>query len=120
LLPFHFPFLSFLLPFRLLRSCNGAQSKAMLAVTVLVLAVAAVALFARDWRFGAHGPGIMTKIKIFITHFQVGTAQRSMPCTRVAHQGGLFDLLPASQRSCPAAGLPHCNICAMPACYCLR
>lgn len=53
----------------------------MLAVTVLVLAVAAVALFARDWRFGAHGPGIMTKIKIFITHFQVGTAQLSMHCT---------------------------------------
>lgn len=75
------------------RSCNGGQAKAMLAVTVLVLVVAAAALFARDWRFGAHGPGIMTKIKIFITHFQVGTAQHAQhgllqrAITRRAQQG---------------------------------
>jgi hypothetical protein len=43
----------------------------MLAVTVIVLVLLALALFSRDWTFGAHGPGIMTKIKILLTHFQV-------------------------------------------------
>ena len=53
------------------RKCSGSgQAKAMLAVTVVVFAAVVAALFWRDWEFG-HGPGIMTKVKIFLTHFQV-------------------------------------------------
>ena len=45
------------------RQCKGnSQARAMLA------------LFARSWEFGGHGPGIMTKVKIFLTHFQVQCA----------------------------------------------
>ena len=43
----------------------------MLAVSVILFAILVVALFARSWEFGGHGPGIMTKVKIFLTHFQV-------------------------------------------------
>ena len=52
-------------------SANG-QAKAMLAVTVILFVILAVALFAKTWQFGSHGPGIGTKVKIFLTHFQVG------------------------------------------------
>lgn len=45
----------------------------MLAVTVILLTLLAVALFARDWDWGGTGPGIMTKIKIFLTHFQASS-----------------------------------------------
>lgn len=45
----------------------------MLAVTVILFVLLVVGLFARSWHFGGHGPGIMTKVKIFLTHFQVGT-----------------------------------------------
>ena len=43
----------------------------MLAVSVVLFTLLVVALFARSWEFGGHGPGIMTKIKIFLTDFQV-------------------------------------------------
>lgn len=54
------------------RQCKGnSQARAMLAVSVILFALLVVALFARSWEFGGHGPGIMTKVKIFLTHFQV-------------------------------------------------
>lgn len=44
--------------------CPSTRPRALLQALV-------VALFARSWHFGGHGPGIMTKVKIFLTHFQV-------------------------------------------------
>ena len=44
----------------------------MLAITVLLFVLLVIALFAKSWHFGGRGPGIMTKVKIFLTHFQVG------------------------------------------------
>lgn len=44
----------------------------MLAITVIVFVLVVLALFAKSWHFGGRGPGIMTKVKIFLTHFQVG------------------------------------------------
>lgn len=56
----------------LCRECSiNGQAKAMLAITVILFIVLVVALFAKTWHFGGRGPGIMTKVKIFLTHFQV-------------------------------------------------
>ena len=46
----------------------------MLAVTVALFCVMVILIFARSWEFGGTGPGILTKIKIFTAHLQVGDA----------------------------------------------
>lgn len=65
------------------RACAGnSQAKAMLALTVIAFIVVVVALFARSWTFGAHGPGIGTKVKILLTHFQASVksgTQQGLP-----------------------------------------
>lgn len=43
----------------------------MLGLGVAVLAIVIIVLFARNWGIDT-GPGRMVKIKIFITHVQVG------------------------------------------------
>lgn len=43
----------------------------MLVVTLVLLVLLTVGLFARSWDFG-HGPGIMSKLKILLSHFQAG------------------------------------------------
>ena len=56
-------------PFSLPRACDdGTQAKAVLAVTATFFAVVALTLLARTWGVGA---GVVSKIKIFVTHFQV-------------------------------------------------
>lgn len=61
------------------RGCAGeAQAIAMLVVTLVLLVVLAVALFARSWDFG-HGPGIMSKLKILLSHFQAGRRRGRRP-----------------------------------------
>jgi hypothetical protein len=54
-------------------SCNSTgQAKAMLAISIILLITMVVLIFIRSWEFGVPGtPGIMTKIKILITHFQL-------------------------------------------------
>jgi len=54
-------------------SCNSTgQAKAMLAISIILLVTAVVLIFVRNWEFGVPGtPGIMTKVKILITHFQL-------------------------------------------------
>ncbi|KAK9829421.1 hypothetical protein WJX72_005757 [[Myrmecia] bisecta] len=52
------------------QSCGAAgQAKAMLGVSVIVLAFFLAAIFARDW--GDAKGGMMTKIKILVTHVQL-------------------------------------------------
>ncbi|KAL4548349.1 hypothetical protein Ndes2526B_g00925 [Nannochloris sp. 'desiccata'] len=54
-------------------SCNSTgQAKAMLAISIILFISIVVLIFVRSWEFGVPGtPGIMTKIKILITHFQL-------------------------------------------------
>lgn len=53
----------------------------MLAITVIVFVLVVLALFAKSWHFGGRGPGIMTKVKIFLTHFQVGWLALVLHCS---------------------------------------
>jgi hypothetical protein len=44
----------------------------MLAICIILLVTIVVLIFIRSWEFGVPGtPGVMTKIKILITHFQL-------------------------------------------------
>jgi hypothetical protein len=54
-------------------SCDTTgQAKAMLALSIILLVTIVVLIFIRSWEFGVPGtPGVMTKIKILITHFQL-------------------------------------------------
>ena len=56
----------------LCRACNASgQGQVMMGFAVIALLAGLVALFARDWGTDT-GPGALTKLKIFITHLQVG------------------------------------------------
>lgn len=44
----------------------------MLALGIIILASVIIILFARNWGVDT-GPGVMVKVKIFITHVQVPT-----------------------------------------------
>ena len=54
-------------------SCDrSGQAKAMLSLAVIMIVVIVLLLFVRSWEFGAPGtPGVMTKVKILLTHFQI-------------------------------------------------
>ncbi|KAL4457343.1 hypothetical protein ABPG75_012208 [Micractinium tetrahymenae] len=53
------------------RSCGSSgQAIVMLVVSLVLLVLIAVALFVRSWDFG-HGPGVMSKVKILLSHFQM-------------------------------------------------
>lgn len=54
-------------------NCNkSGQAKAMLAFTVILIVVILVLIFWKSWEFGPPGqPGVLTKLKILITHFQI-------------------------------------------------
>jgi len=55
------------------RSCqHSGLAKAMMAFAIILIVVVFVLIFAYNWDFGdPRKPGIMTKVKIVITHFQV-------------------------------------------------
>lgn len=51
---------------------RGGQAYAMLVLFIIVMIIVVVMLFGRSWEFGQPGtPGIMTKIKILLAHFQI-------------------------------------------------
>ena len=59
------------------RACNNAgQGQVMFSFAILAVVVGIVVLFAHNWGVDT-GPSIITKIKIFITHCQVGLAYYS-------------------------------------------
>lgn len=66
-------FTDFFLTIIFCRACDdGGQAKAMLAVSVIVIAIMCIVIFAVDLQFGKPGtPGLMSKAKIFIAHLQV-------------------------------------------------
>ena len=55
------------------QSCNKtAQAKAMISIAAILLAAVIVFIFAKGLEFGDPSqPGIMTKVKILLTHFQL-------------------------------------------------
>lgn len=74
-------------PLSYCRACGAdGQAKGMLAAAILLAVLLVGLMFARDWDFGS-GPGILTKIKIMLTHFQVprGICQQNIPGMCLQH-----------------------------------
>lgn len=86
----------------------------MLALGLLAVALLVVGLFARDWSWGPPGPGIMTKVKIFLTHFQARACGLLACCPRAPPRAGFVSPAgrpparpPARRPCCP---LPCCSL----------